>query len=277
MSYVTIIWEVTFLFLAWKGLGRTICLALGASFHLGTLFMLGLYIFPLVSIPIYFAFYREAEYERLFVVLRQWRMKFGGVDRAFARVERSLAVVSIPKNAGTWAQPAFYGLLAIVAVGGVALERRLDLYGERRPEGPYELTVLDREFVETTLLVPVKPLRNQDKFNALSLGTFKVGGVVADSRTTFRQGDRMLAQAILAPPHEDLWVDFGLHDGDDKAIDVVGMPATHEMLRTECPFMLPYSLEPGEYSIIVKCAGKEVIRRKFTLLPGKNPLTAAAN
>ena len=46
MSYVAIVWEMVFIFVVWRKWGRPIALALGASFHIGTLFSLGLYIFP---------------------------------------------------------------------------------------------------------------------------------------------------------------------------------------------------------------------------------------
>ena len=45
MSYVTIVWEILFVFIAWKGTARTIMLTMGVFFHLMTYFTLGLLVF----------------------------------------------------------------------------------------------------------------------------------------------------------------------------------------------------------------------------------------
>ena len=42
MVYVTIFWEIVFLFTCWKGVGRAINLSLGLVFHVMTIFTLGL-------------------------------------------------------------------------------------------------------------------------------------------------------------------------------------------------------------------------------------------
>ena len=62
MSYVTIVWEVLFLFIAWKGTARTVMLTLGVFFHVMTFFTLGLLVFPLVYFAIYFAWYEERDH-----------------------------------------------------------------------------------------------------------------------------------------------------------------------------------------------------------------------
>ncbi|HVW00698.1 MAG TPA: HTTM domain-containing protein, partial [Planctomycetaceae bacterium] len=48
MCYVTIVWEMTFLFCSWKGWSRVVYVWLGVVFHAMTALTLGLLIFPLV-------------------------------------------------------------------------------------------------------------------------------------------------------------------------------------------------------------------------------------
>ena len=58
-AYIVIVWEILFLFLAWSGWKRIIMLGLGVTFHLMTTLTLGLYVFPMVCIASYFAFFNQ--------------------------------------------------------------------------------------------------------------------------------------------------------------------------------------------------------------------------
>ncbi|MEX2287540.1 MAG: HTTM domain-containing protein [Planctomycetaceae bacterium] len=272
-AYVTITWEIVFIFLCWKGWARTLCLSVGAAFHLMTYFTLGLLIFPMVCIPVYLAFFDEHEYRRF----GQWLAKSRILSRIGTAISAAGAGISLPHRAPAYSLAVFALLLVAVAGGGVQMEYLADRYGERRPEGKYMLKELDPEFVEGTLLRPISPIREVDKFGCLTLGTFMIGETVANNRTTFRIGETIIAQCGVTPPHEDLWVDIGLHDGDGRPIDTVGQAIPNESLRANCTFRLPESLSPGDYFIVVKSGGKEVLRRNFTLLPSKHATKALAN
>ena len=59
MAYVAIVWEVVFIFLAWKSMWRMFVLPMGVLFHVMTMLTLGLLMFPMVCFMAYFAFIDE--------------------------------------------------------------------------------------------------------------------------------------------------------------------------------------------------------------------------
>ena len=62
-GYIALCWEVLFIFLAWRGLGRVTMIGLGVLFHMMTWLTLGLWVFPLVCYSGYFAFVNESDVE----------------------------------------------------------------------------------------------------------------------------------------------------------------------------------------------------------------------
>ena len=74
-------------------------------------------------------------------------------------------------------------------------------------------------------------------------------------------------QCTLSPIHEDMWVECNLHDAQDRVIDRVGQIAPREMMRSNFFYQLSEALVPGDYFLVVKCAGKEVFRKRITLKP----------
>ena len=276
-AYITITWEITFIFLSWKGWARTLWVAVGIAFHVMTFFTLGLLIFPLVCIPIYFTFFEGHEIQRFSQSLAsRWR-KLRHKAIAPRAIEAKRSTIPLTKSAAKLSPVVFCLLLSAVAWGGVQIEFLNDRYGERRPEGRHTLKELDPEYVEGTLFSQLTPMREVDKFGWLTLGTFLIGETVANDCDTFTHGQTLIAQCGVAPPHEDLWVDCALQDADNRPIDTVGQIVPNEALKTNCTFMLSESLEPGDYYIVVKSSGKEVLRKRFTLLADKAATRAAAN
>jgi hypothetical protein len=132
MSYVTIVWEIVFLFTSWKGTARTLMLGLGLFFHLMTVFTLGLIVFPLVYFAIYFAWYEQRDH---LAWCARWHSWFG---RDF-RDEVSL-MESTASGRTRWQIPSLlsWATCAGCAIGlGVWIDHTSDPFGEHRPEGRY--------------------------------------------------------------------------------------------------------------------------------------------
>ncbi len=88
---IALVWECTFIFLAWRGIPRIIMLAIGSTFHIMTLLTLGLWLFPVVCISSYLAFLNEADvawFKQLFALARtRWGIaRDGGRVVPLARV-----------------------------------------------------------------------------------------------------------------------------------------------------------------------------------------------
>ncbi len=75
---VALIWECTFIFLAWRGIPRIVMLAIGSTFHIMTLLTLGLWLFPVVCISSYLAFLNEADVAWFKQLFARWRERGGG-------------------------------------------------------------------------------------------------------------------------------------------------------------------------------------------------------
>lgn len=271
-AYIAIVWEVLFVFLVWRGWGRITMLGLGAAFHLMTTLLLGLYVFPMVCISIYFAFIDERSARRFGLWFRNWQSRWG-LGRSHQRVSGGLpeAPVSAPHVATPAAlripSPVVYGLVMLgVGVIGLEIEHQLDPYGKRRPEGPYTLTELDPDVV-AEMLAPTKPMRLSDMFDTFAVGTDLIGGLLLDRRDEFRQGETVVTQVGFNMPHHDMWLECNLHDAGGNELDRVGQVVSREMFRANFYYNLSDVLEPGEYEFVLKSGGHEVTRRRIKLLP----------
>lgn len=272
MGYISIVWEMLFLFVSWSGVGRVIMIALGVMFHVMTGFTLGLDVFPVVCISFYFAFLEERDVaqisrawssSKLSVI---WRGAVSGPVKVFLAGLRAIARVPIPPTA------AFAFATALVAAAGVEIEHVMDPYGIRRPEGPYTLKELEPDYVRE-LLTPTPPIRAKDKFTSLETGTFIAAGHLFDRKSIFKHGETIMIEFGVAPPHEDMWVECCLLDARNRQYNLVGQTVTREMMRGSVYFQLTEVMDPGEYWVAVKCAGKEVMRKPFTLRGGaKSPV-----
>ena len=275
-AYITAVWEIVFLFCVWRPMARLPLLAIGIMFHLMTVFTLGLVIFPTIMFVAYLAFMTEADYLWFAALCRRmvgragWRRRVSrGARRLFSR---AFPPLKSPKP--RWAPFAMFGLVAaFVAVGAVEVEYRMDPYQLRGPGGPLALRELADDEVQR-LMGPEAPLQEADKFFALDLGSIVAGEHLINRRREFWQGEPVIAQVTMNPPHEDMWVESVLVDGQGKLISRLGQVIAREENRSNFVYLMGTCVEPGDYAVIVRSQGQQVGHRKFTLHPLK---AAAAN
>ena len=139
MGDVAICWEILFIFLAWRGIGRITMIGLGVLFHMMTWLTLGLWVFPLVCYSGYFAFMNESDVEWIRGVLERWRARGRGLRAAVGRILQGRELWTLPAIQPSWSYGTFTALAVLTTIGGVGLEHNLDPYGIRRPQGPYAL------------------------------------------------------------------------------------------------------------------------------------------
>ena len=275
-GYVTVVWEITFIFLCWKGNWRTIILPVGVLFHFMTTLTLGLLMFPIICICTYLSFVDEDDFRQFAAAYRRLCRRYEWLKLAMARVSAWRERIGNPVGWQMPARAACVFSMALFAVANVEAEHWLDLYGERRPEGKYVLTPMDS--VEAArLLAPTEPFRVSDRFLAVDTGTFLVGDRLANRRTVFYQGERVLAQCGLTPPHEDMYIEFKLHDNENRIVNRQGNIATREMFRTNFSYPLTDATPPGEYTLVVEAAGQPVLRRKFQVVERHGRAAVSAN
>jgi hypothetical protein len=272
-AYITVVWEIVFVFTAWRGVGRTVMLFLGVVFHVMTALTLGLFIFPVVCVAIYFAFMNEDDVRNLTLFWRRLRNRLG-----LRRKRRNTAT-----RLGGWIDrspvpsPAAFGIaVALIALAGVEVEHWMDPYGKRRPEGPYTLTEIDRSYVERVLHSPPEEVHPEDIIAEVEAGTVLIGGSLANHRRDFRLGETVVVQCRLNLPHKDMWLECDLRDSENYTIASHPQPVTRETQRvTFPPIPLNSDFTPGRYAVVVKAKGREIRRYSFTLHPPRR--TAAAN
>ena len=266
MGYIAIVWEITFILMIWKNRVRVGYLLMGAMFHISTLFMLGLYVFPLVCISIYATYLTSADvaWWREFVARRRgWKT----VCRSLAALPRGVAErLTQPLGAAGYA--GFCGLMLLLAAGGLMLERSRDLYAAATPSGKYELKVIPperaRELFRTD---PV--IQEQDKLMSFDVGRYMIGGVVIDGTRRFQHGTDLYVQANLIPPHGDLYLECNLHSADGMLIDRSQGVATRDNFRYTFPYRMSGILEPGKYQFVLRMNNQEVARKTIEILPNQ--------
>lgn len=266
-SYIGFLWEVLFIFACWSTMGRRFAIGMGVMFHAGTFFMLGLQSFPMVMFSLYLSFLNAQDVRWGMSLLRRLGRRTHSSWIKWIGSGRSPEA----RSKGTWGvSPAMSGMaFLVVALGGVAAgieaERRLDLYGENRPEGPHQLREMSEEEVAELLADP-KPLRDFDKVFSFELGTLEMGGKLWDRRLEYRPGDQILCEVGLNPPHEDIWLECALMDSQGRTLTRPGETALRENLRTFFSFSLGQDISPGDYAIVLFTKGEEVIRRSFKVI-----------
>ena len=262
-AYITVVWEMLFLFLVWKGPARYVMLFLGAIFHVGTCLTLGLYTFPMICISGYWAFARQKDVERLMIWTRSKALRLG-----FLRRRSETAAVSRSgwfDGLGRLPEPALLAVVILLTcVIGVEAEYHLDLYQVRQPDGPMALKEMDPN-VARKMLHASEPIREVDKYFSFELGTFMVSGILSNSKREFQYGEPIVIQVNLNPPHGDLWLECNLHDAEGRLIERGGQIVTRKMLRANFFFTLNEVLEPAEYQFVFLSSGTEVARRAFAL------------
>jgi hypothetical protein len=278
-GYIAITWETVFLFTVFQRWLKWWVLAVGVIFHIMTAFTLGLFVFPVIMIATYLCFLDETDMRQIatWPVLRRWRNWL--IDSP-AALETPTAAPRSAWQGHLVATGAFAGALVLIGLGGIQLEHWLDPFQMRGPNGPLALRELTPEEVNELFRDEI-PVRPADKVLAFDLGTMAVGEHLFNRRREFRQGERFYAQLTLSPPHEDMWVDCLLthattKDGLDGKpqtvpggiITKVGQIVGREDSRCIFVFNLDESCEPGEYFLRLRAGNEEIVRRKFTLLPG---------
>ncbi|WP_397570305.1 HTTM domain-containing protein [Schlesneria sp. T3-172] len=265
-GYVTVVFELMFIFCSWKSYWRHIVLPIGVLFHFMTTLTLGLLMFPMVCYCTYMAFIDEDDVQQSSAWLRRKIRHSSWLKVAQQKlIEIRSAMGSRPEWKSS-ARIVFATAFPLVALAGIQIEHQFDPYGERRPEGRYQLTAIEPERARQ-LLAPVTPQRDFDKFFAVDMGTFLVSDIVANRRTSFRQGENMIAQCSLIPPHEDLVIDCKIRDEENRIVDKKREIATREMFRVNMYFSIPNELRPGDYTLNIETAGRPVIKKKFQVLP----------
>jgi hypothetical protein len=265
-AYICLAWELLFIFLAWRGIGRIAMIGLGVAFHTMTCLTLGLWVFPLVCFSAYLAYLNENDVERLRGVLAGWSARGRGIRSFVGRLLRGRELGQLPALGPGWNHGVFAAVMVVTAVGGVGLEYKLDPYGLRRPEGPYALPEMDRGRVNE-MLGPTRRIRNEDKVLLFDVGSMVVAGAVLDRRTQFHPGDSVRVQCGLVPPHEHMWIECNLHDSGNRVVDTVGAFVASDAMRAMFYYNLDECAQSGEYSFVLKIAGEEIMRRPITVLP----------
>lgn len=265
-GYAVVVWEMMFIFLVWhRAFWRPFIISIGILFHFMTSLTLGLLLFPATCYTMYIAYAEPEDIQRVVASCRRF---LRGVPRLRSTAS-ALRLRLQSLNPAGWrpvAEAAFVAACWVVMAGGVALEYQMDPYGLRRPEGPYQLAEVDPEIVEQ-MLAPTPSLRDIDKFFALDAGTIQFGDLLVDRRTSFRQGERMIAQCHLAMPHEDMWIDMHLVDHENRLVARRSQIATREMYRAHFLYDFTTSTDPGQYTLVIQTAGNEVLRKPLTILP----------
>jgi hypothetical protein len=261
MAYCTVIWEVAFVFVSWRGVGRFCMLTFGVVFHAMTFFTLGLIVFPPLYFVLYMAWIHEADVERL---AAWWRRRFPAAD---------VEPVAVPATAGWWnwcgplqCSAALVVVAAATAVTAVELEQRRDLFGERRPEGRYTLPLLTEQRVQELLRSDTQ-LRPEDKVWAFDVGSRVVGGILANHRDHFDYDEDVVVQCSLLSPHEDMWIEINLHDALGNIIARHGQFAPREFTRINHTHRFGEGLAPGEYKWVLRFDGEDIVQRAFQLGP----------
>lgn len=268
MCYVTIVWEMTFLFCAWKGWARVVYVWTGVFFHAMTALTLGLLVFPLVMYAAYVSFLNEEDIQWYYRQKRWFKRKVlhwrGRVNPFSAGVTWLLNTA----RAQSWSPVQSAGMFAVagtlLVAFGLGLEYKLDRYGERRSEGRYALMEIAPEEA-TRMLGPQPALREKDRLQAFNIGTTLVGGRLLDRRTNYRYGQRIVCEASFNPPHPDMWVECNLYDGEHHLIQRLGDIVARERFHAHFNYALTDALPPGEYYLVLRTKGQDLMERKFVL------------
>ena len=265
MAYVAIVWEVVFIFLAWKSMWRMFVLPMGVLFHVMTMLTLGLLMFPMVCFMAYFAFIDEDDVQTCSAWCRRQLRAFSWTKPLVQRITTARDWLGDPVGWRTSSRAAFVFALAMFSVANIELEHWRDPFGLRRPEGPHSLTLADPVLVDK-ILTPTEPWRESDMFFAVDTGTILVGDQLADRRREFRHGETMIAQCNLIPPHDDLYIGCQIHDSENRIVNRLETVATREMFRSNFTYPISDTMTPGDYTLVITTGGRPVMQKFITVL-----------
>jgi hypothetical protein len=258
-AYLTMLWELLFCALVWQRPFRIPVLLLGIGFHIATVVMLGLAIFPAICLSGYMAFLTERDVVRVRTFLAKVNLrKVVSLPLRFSSAMLERTSGNLPGGV-VWAC-----LVGIAAIGLAEFEVQADLYGNGTENEGMELQPVDAK-VAASMIRDRRRIREKDKFFDFAIGTFTVGNQLANREDQFAFGDTILAQCSLNPPHEDLWVECLVEDCDGRTIEQFGQFINRESMLADFKYFLGNKLLPGEYNIVLKSANQEIARRRFQL------------
>ncbi|MCG6158511.1 HTTM domain-containing protein [Rubinisphaera margarita] len=271
-GYVTIIWEIAFLFAVWQKRMRIPMLLLGAMFHGMTTLLLGLFIFPLVCISIYLAFTTPNDIQNL-------RAFGAGLSRRYPALQTLLriphrATVAIGEGCLRLGTRGLVPVCLAVIAAGLYFEHSADRFGTRRAEGRYQLQPLSHEQA-MTMLRTHDQIREEDKLLSLDIGNWMIGGRVTEFGTTFEAGDFLMVQANMIPPFDDLYLKCDLHNSRGGVMQQIEGALTRENFRYTFGYHLPTDLAAGEYQFVLNCNNVEIARRTITVKNDEDTSVAA--
>ncbi|HRA86802.1 MAG TPA: HTTM domain-containing protein [Planctomycetaceae bacterium] len=273
-GYITVVWEITFPFLAWRPVGRFFALGVGVLFHFMTWIALGLWIFPLICTSCYLAFLMERD----IVAIRRFAHRLRVPTSLLGMPRFAIARAIEMRPTAVPALMVWLVLATLAAFGATEAEYRLDLHGMRSTDGMMPLKTIPRD-VAIAMINDSRPLREKDKFFSFDIGSRLVGGQLANRSGEYSYGDAIIAQCNINPPHEDLWIDCAIEDSDKRILDSSGQFVTRDALWANFTYRPGSKLAPGDYWMILKSSGKEISRRPFKLsgdaavLPPITPMT----
>jgi hypothetical protein len=159
----------------------------------------------------------------------------------------------------------FTALLLVGCLLGLFIEHHLDVYGERRNEGPHQLVALDPQLVQQ-MLAPTQPVRNIDWFQFIDTGSVMAGDQLLVRQRTFGPGQTVIFQCQLNAPHPDMWLECHVRDSDGRVVDRIKQIATRDMARANFPYLVTNALPAGEYTLALHHAGVEVTTRTISVV-----------
>ena len=266
-GYITVVWEITFPFLAWRPVGRFFALSIGVMFHIMTWISLGLWVFPLICTSCYLSFLMERDIVAIRRFVHRFRLPTSLLGLPRFAMARAIAIrpASVPLSM------IWLAMATLVAIGAAEADYRMDLYGSRNEAGALPLKTIDRE-VALAMIKDPRPLREKDKFFSFDIGSMVMGGQLANRSTEYTYGDSIIAQCNINPPHEDLWVEVAIEDSEERIIDSAGQYVTRDSLWANFKYQAGSRMSPGDYSLVLKSGGKEIARRHFKLTGDPNTL-----
>ncbi len=257
MSYIAIIWEITFLFMVWNKGWRLAFLGLGVVFHCLTTITLGLYTFPLVCFSIYLSYVTPED-------VAWWRARMGRKISLAGRLMHSLQLPAllvaraVPSLGKTGSLGFAAGLLGLAGLGLLS-HNTFDLHAAHNTRR-YELQPMPAERVRE-LFQNNSTIREEDKVFSFDIGKYMLAGRVVETTHHFSAGSRLYAQVNFVPPHGDMLVECQIASLQGLVYDQSDGVATREDFRYTFNYLLPESLDPGPYQLILKINNQEISRQ----------------
>ena len=230
-NFVVVLWETLFCVLCWNRRALLPLLGLGVVFHLATYTLLGLAIFPLITLALYPAFVSPERSRAVLMSLRN----------VLSRLPR-FSTVRLTNY--SWAFPF---MLGVVIVTGVEAEYQLDPLGQRSPKPA--LPVIPHQVAQERLS-ETGPTSPSEWVYRVDVGDSSVAGVVCGDSHGFKADSTALLQLWLHTPHPDMYVYVDVHDSTDIAVMQDGIAITRGSSRHTVPFAFANNLRPGQYTFV---------------------------